>query len=133
MSRKTHGFYKTAEARKKAPVISRPDLVRERNATIEQKRVLGRPLKPADGTDPRVRCYRPDGTCYAILSPAQWADLRKRRKLAGWLAQERESGIVLDVAYPEYDHSPLAVSGSPEYHSRRHPLADTLLNRRAVA
>lgn len=48
--------------------------------------------------DNRMFCYRPNGTCYAILTPAEWERLRKAGRLDAELARRRASGEVLEVA-----------------------------------
>lgn len=47
------------------------------------------------GTDNRIFCYRPNGTVYAVFSPTEWADLRKRGVLDAELAKRRESGEII--------------------------------------
>lgn len=46
-------------------------------------------------TDNRVFCYRADGSCYAVLSAAQWRTLRKAGKLDEFLAKQRDAGQVV--------------------------------------
>lgn len=102
------GFYKPENAKASA-VVSRPDLVGKRNAQAsdqysvtdnEAKRpavTLSQLQRRSIQLDSRIRCYRPDGTCYAVVSPTQWAHLRETGKLAGWLDRQRESGVILEV------------------------------------
>ncbi len=47
--------------------------------------------------DNRVKCYRTNGTCYAVVSPSQWRDLREHGRLDAWLDEQRESGVVIDL------------------------------------
>lgn len=113
------GFYNKAEARKASPAVSRPDLVQARNALIRSeadKRPHER--KPAVFStaphDARIRCYRPinidpqlgalphtaetvAGSCYAIVSPARWAELRKQKRLDSFLRDQRESGAIVEA------------------------------------
>jgi hypothetical protein len=95
-----NGFWNKTEARKISPAVSRPDLVAARNAPIRGAGDL-RPHERAPivlsrtPNDNRVFCYRPDGTCYAVLSPYQWQHLRDMKHLESWLTRERESGIVI--------------------------------------
>lgn len=44
-----------------------------------------------------MRCYRPNGTCYAILTPSEWTALRNAGKLDAELKRRRDSGVVLEV------------------------------------
>lgn len=44
-----------------------------------------------------MRCYRPNGTCYAILTPSEWTTLRNAGKLDAELKRRRDSGVVLEV------------------------------------
>lgn len=46
-------------------------------------------------------CYRPDNTCYAILSTHEWEQLRKAGRLDAELKRRRDSGVVLQVTHPE--------------------------------
>lgn len=48
-------------------------------------------------TDNRIFCYRADGSCYAVLSAAQWRTLRKSRKLDEFLAKQRDAGQVVSA------------------------------------
>ena len=86
-------FYKASEARKKMPVVSRPDLVAERNAQLSTHEVKA--LFSSAPTDSRVYFRRPDLSCYAVLSPKRVAELRSKRKLDAFLERERDSGIII--------------------------------------
>lgn len=46
-------------------------------------------------------CYRPDNTCYAILSTYEWEKLRKAGTLDAELKRRRDSGVVLEVVRPD--------------------------------
>jgi hypothetical protein len=70
-----------------------------------------------------LMCYRPDGTCYAILSTGEWAALRKAGKLDAELKRRRESGAIVEVTKP----TPFI----PAPHFK--PRGDTLLVRQSVA
>lgn len=105
---KLTGFYDPCEARKVAPVVSRPDLVAERNAQLLRPLPSHNtdPSVPASvtlgkiasrGVDPRIRCYRTDGTCYAILGPSEWTAMRKQGRLQKWLDKQNKSGVVIDA------------------------------------
>jgi len=97
-----NGFWNKTEARKLTPAIARPDLVAERNAAIRGAGDL-RPHERAPvklsraPNDNRIFCYRPDGTCYAVLSPHQWSTLRAEKRLEAWLQHERESGVIVSA------------------------------------
>lgn len=85
------GFYNSREARKTSPCVSRPDLVAARNAALHSPV----PMFSAAPIDSRMKCFRPDGTCYAVLTPTRWRDLRSHSKLTAHLTRERESGVVI--------------------------------------
>lgn len=46
-------------------------------------------------------CYRPNGTCYAVISPSEWVALRKAGRLDAELKKRRDSGTVIEVKRPE--------------------------------
>lgn len=48
-----------------------------------------------------MRCYRPNGTCYAILTPSEWTTLRDSGRLESELKRRRDSGVILEVQQPE--------------------------------
>ena len=97
-----HQFYKTSEARKKSPVVSRPDLVAKRNAELsrEPAKVRFNALDP-EPTDNRIFFRRPDLSCYAVLTPGRVDELRKRKKLDAFLNRERESGVIIPTHAPD--------------------------------
>jgi hypothetical protein len=49
-------------------------------------------------TDSRVFYRRPDETIYAVLPKSRVIYLRRYRKLEIFLKQQRDSGIILEVA-----------------------------------
>ena len=100
------GFYNPKLAREKSPVVSRPDLVAERNnmpyhvgenpAHVPSIKTVN-DILAKDKTDTRIKCYRTDGTCYAVLSVFRWTELRDKKKLEAFLEKERDSGIIIDT------------------------------------
>jgi hypothetical protein len=47
--------------------------------------------------DGRIFCYRPNGTCYAVLTPSEWKKLRHAKTLDAELQRRRESGVIIEV------------------------------------
>ena len=47
--------------------------------------------------DNRLFCYRPNGTCYAVLTPSEWKELRQAKQLDAELKRRRDSGVVIEV------------------------------------
>ena len=102
-----NGFYNPKTAREKSPVVSRPDLVAERNAAIASYSVADparvpyiknvADIRDREKTDTRVKCFRPNGTCYAVVSPLRWEELRAKKRLDSFLEHERDSGVILET------------------------------------
>jgi len=90
-------FYKKSEARKVCPVISRPDLVAERNAEITTRQGVV-DLYAKNRTDSRMISRRPDLSIYSIMSSFRWCELRKQGLLERYLRAERESGVILELS-----------------------------------
>lgn len=106
---KLNGFYNPKTAREKSPAVSRPDLVAERNAASvysvadpARSPVIKSTadIRALDPTDTRIKCFRPNGTCYAVVSPLRWQELRDKKRLDKFLEEERDSGIVIDTVPP---------------------------------
>jgi hypothetical protein len=82
-------------------------------------------------------CYRPNGTCYAVIAPSEWTALRKAGKLEAEL-KRRDSGTVIEVKRPEgFKSAPhfkprteTTVERAPLNFAERH--ADTLAAMRAT-
>ncbi len=95
-------FFKKSEAKKKSPVINRPDLVAQRNAelTKAQRKEFLDPVP----TDSRVFFRRPDLSCYAVLSMTRIAELRKLRMLDVVLNREKNSLIIIPTETHDDPH-----------------------------
>jgi hypothetical protein len=46
-------------------------------------------------TDNRVFCYRPDGSCYAVVAASEWRKMRRAGTLDAFLAKQRDAGQVV--------------------------------------
>jgi len=53
-------------------------------------------LIAADKPDHNIRCYRPHGELYTVLSPSKWKRLREQGKLDSYLDKQRRSGSMND-------------------------------------
>lgn len=54
-------------------------------------------VKDTDATDSNVYFRRPNGECYAVLTPKSIRSLKRKKQLDAHLQERRDSGTVINI------------------------------------